>query len=248
MDGIMNSPKRLARTAGVLYLLVAILGAFAMLLVDARMYVAGDAATTAGNLVANAGLVRAGVAADLIQATLWVFVAMALYLLLKHVSRSAASAMVVFAAIGAGITMLNGVFRFESLRVATGEVGAASDSLALLLLDTQHYGVLIAQVFFGLWLVPMGYVAYKSGWFPKALGVLLIVGGASYLVDTLALFLFPDFGEAISAYVIIPAIIAEVWMVGYLLVIGVRTARPAVRPELECARPVSPACELQPAT
>jgi Domain of unknown function (DUF4386) len=240
MDSIMDSPKRLARTAGVLYLFVAILGAFALLFVDKKVYVAGDAATTAGNLVANDGLVRAGVVADLIQATLWVFVAMTLYLLLKHVSKSAASAMVVLAAIGAGITMLNGVFRFESLRVATGDVGAASNSLALLLLDTQHYGVLIAQVFFGLWLMPMGYLAYKSGWFPKALGVLLVVGGACYLVDTLALFLAPGFGEAISAYVVIPAAIAEVWMVGYLLVIGVRSAKPAVA----CGAPGQPACEL----
>ena len=246
MDSLTNSPKRLARTAGVLYLLVAILGAFALLFVDKKIYVAGDAATTAGNLVANTGLVRAGVVADLIKATLWVFVAMALYLLLKHVSKSAAGAMVVLAAIGAGITMLNGVFRFESLRVATGEVGAATDSLALLLLDTQHYGVLIAQVFFGLWLVPLGYLAYKSGWFPKALGVLLIVGGACYLVDTLALFLAPGFGEAIFAFVVIPAAIAEVWMVGYLLVIGVGTAKPsaAARPELECGAPGQPACKL----
>jgi hypothetical protein len=172
---------------------------------------------------------------------------MTLYLLLKQVGKSAASAMVVLAAIGAGITMLNGVFRFESLRVATGEVGAASNSLALLLLlDTQHYGVLIAQVFFGLWLVPMGYLAYRSDWFPKALGVLLVVGGACYLADTVALFLAPGFGEAIFAYVVIPAAIAEVWMVGYLLVIGVRTAKPVavVRPEPEFGAPGQPACEL----
>ena len=240
MNSIMDSPKRLARTAGVLYLLVAILGTFAMLFVDKKVYVAGDAATTAGNLVANAGLVRAGVVADLIQATLWVVVAMTLYLLLRHVSKSAASAMVVFAAIGAGITMLNGVFRFESMRVATGEVGAASNSLALLLSDTQHYGVFIAQVFFGLWLVPMGYLVYKSGWFPKALGVLLVVGGACYLVDTLALFLAPDFGKTVSTFVVIPSTIAEVWMVGYLLVIGVRTEKPAVA----CGAPGQPACEL----
>ena len=240
MDRIMDSPKRLARTAGVLYLLVAILGTFAMLFVDKKVYVAGDAATTAGNLVANAGLVRAGVVADLIQATLWVVVAMTLYLLLRHVSKSAASAMVVFAAIGAGITMLNGVFRFESLRIATGEVGSASNSLALMLLDTQHYGVLIAQIFMGLWLVPMGYLAYKSGWFPKALGVLLVVGGACYLVDTLALFLAPDFGKTVSTFVVIPSTIAEVWMVGYLLVIGVRTEKPAVA----CGAPGQPACEL----
>lgn len=70
MDSIMDSPKRLARTAGVLYLLVAIFSAFALLVVDAKVYAAGDAAATAGNLIANAGLVRGGVVADLIQATL----------------------------------------------------------------------------------------------------------------------------------------------------------------------------------
>ena len=172
MDKLTNSPKRLARVAGVLYLLVAIFGAFALLFVDKKVYVAGDAATTAGNLVAHSGLVRMGVVADLAQATIWVFLAMTLYLLLRHVQKNAASAMVVLVAIGAGIVMLDAVFRFEGLRVATGQVGPASNALALLLLDTQHYGILVAQIFFGLWLVPLGYLAYKSGWFPKALVIL----------------------------------------------------------------------------
>jgi hypothetical protein len=93
----------------------------------------------------------------------------------------------------------------------------------------------------------MGYLAYKSGWFPKALGVLLVVGGASYIVDTFAMFLAPGFGEAISAYVVIPAAIAEVWMVGYLLVIGVRSAKPVAvtRREPACGAPGQPACELR---
>ena len=88
------------------------------------------------------------------------------------------------------------VFEFEGLRVATGAVNlaalgtASSNALVLLLLDTQHYGILNAQIFYGLWLVPLGYLAYKSaGWFPKWLGVLLVVGGVCYLVDMLALFL-----------------------------------------------------------
>jgi hypothetical protein len=127
------------------------------------------------------------------------------------------------------------VFQFASLRVATdGSYLAAfgtkgSNALVLLLLDIQHYGYLIAQIFFGLWLVPLGYLAYKSGMFPKALGVLLIVGGVSYLVDMLALFLVPDFGEKISAFVLIPSEIAEIWMLGYLLVIGVKTPKPDER-------------------
>jgi Domain of unknown function (DUF4386) len=229
----MNSPKRLARIAGVLYLAVGILGAFAEGFVDLKMYAAGNAAATAGNVVANAGLVRMGVVAHLLDGTFFIFLALTLYILLKHVHKSVARAMVVLVAIGASIVCLNTVFEFEGLRTATGAVNlaalgtAGSHSLVLLLLDTQHYGLLIAQIFFGLWLVPLGYLAYKSaGWFPKALGVLLIVGGICYLVDLLAAFLVPDFGKAIHAFIWIPSAIAEISMVLYLLVIGVRTQKP----------------------
>src|SRR6266571_8533736 len=228
-----TSPKRIARIAGVLYLLVAIFGGFAEGFVEPRMYIAGNAATTAGNLLANSGLVRMGVVADLFNATVWIFLGMTLYLLLKHVNKSVARAMVVLVAIGASIVCLNTVFEFEGLRAATGAVNlaafgtAGSNALVLLLLDTQHYGIFIAQIFFGLWLVPLGYLAYKSaGWFPKWLGVLLIVGGVCYLVDLLALFLVPDFGQQIHLFVgVIPTTIAEVSMVIYLLVIGVKTVK-----------------------
>jgi len=228
-----TSPKRLARIAGVLYLLVGIFGGFAEGFVEPRMYVAGNAATTAGNIVANAGLVRLGFVADLFNATIWVFLGLTLYLLLKHVNKSVAMVMVVLVAIGAGIVCLNAVFEFEGLRAATGAVNlvalgtAGSNALVLLLLDTQHYGIFIAQIFFGLWLVPLGYLAYKSaGWFPKWLGVLLIVGGACYIVDLLAQFLVPDFGVKIHAFITIPSAIAEITMVIYLLVIGVKTVKP----------------------
>src|SRR6202022_4550446 len=116
---ITSSPKRIARFAGVLYLLVGIFGGFAQGFLYPKIYVAGDAVKTAGNLIANSGLVRIGVVADLVQATIWVFLALTLYRLLRHVNKSAASAMVVLASIGAGITMLNAVFEFEGLRVAT---------------------------------------------------------------------------------------------------------------------------------
>ena len=232
----MNSPKRLARIAGVLYLLVGIFGGFAEGFVEPRMYVAGNAATTASNLLANAGLVRLGVVADLFQATVWIFLGLTLYLLLKRVNKSVARAMVVLVAIGASIVCLNTVFEFEGLRAATGAINlaafgtAGSHALVLLLLDTQHYGIFIAQIFFGLWLVPLGYLAYKSaGLFPKWLGVVLIVGGACYLVDLLAQFLVPDFGQNIHAFITIPSAIAEISMVLYLLVIGVKTVKPDER-------------------
>jgi len=220
--------KQHARFAGVLYLIVAIFGGFAHLFVRAQVYVPGDAATTAQNVVANAALVRIGVVADLFQATVFLFLGMALYLLLKDVNANAARAMVILVAIASTIICLNMVFQFAAMLVANdgayvAAFGAAgANALVLLLLDIQHYGYLIAQIFFGLWLVPLGYLAYRSGLFPRALGVLLVVGGVAYVVDMLALFLAPAFGEAISSFVVIPPAVAELWMVAYLLVKGVR--------------------------
>ena len=224
----MTPNKKTARIAGVLYLLVGIFGGFAEGYVEPRMYVAGNAAATAGNVVANAGLVRMGVVADLLDQTFFVFLALMLYTLLKDVRKGVARAMLVLVILAAGIGSLNAVFEFEGLQVATGTVnlanfGTGSNGIVLLLLDTQHYGLLVAQIFFGLWLAPLGYLAYKSGWFPKALGITLIVGAVCYLVDLLAAFLTPGFGQAIHGLITIPSAIAEIWMVFYLLVIGVRT-------------------------
>ncbi len=225
----MTSPKRLARIAGVLYLLVGIFGGFAEGFVDPRMYVAGNAAATTANVVANSALVRMGVVSHLLDGTLFVFLALTLYILLEHVNQSVARAMLVLVALSTGIICLNAVFQFEGLRVATDSSYATafgvagSNALVLLLLDTQHYGTLVAQVFFGLWLVPLGYLAYRSGLFARWLGVVLVVGGVCYLVDLLTAFLVPDLSREIHAFVVIPSAVAEISMVLYLLVVGVKT-------------------------
>lgn len=230
----MNSPKRLARIAGILYLIVAIFAAFPYSVFNG-LYIAGDAATTAANLVAKAGLVRIAVVSDFVMVTAWVFLALTLYRLLKHVHQGAARAMVVLVAIGAGIASINTVFEFEGMRVATGSFYAAAlgaggaNALALMLLDTQRYGGLVSSVFMGLWLVPLGYLAYTSGMFPKALGVALITACACYHVKLLAAFLSPDLWIIIHNYVSIPIWVFEFWMVLYLLLIGVRSVKPDVR-------------------
>ena len=232
MSNRAMSPKRLARFAGLLYLLVGLFGGFAEGFMEPKMYVAGNAAATAHNVVANAGLVRLGVVADLLDQAIFVFLAMALFVLLKHVNKGVAAAMVILVAIAAGIGSLNAVFEFDGLRVATDSSFAAglgtagSNAVVMLLLDAQHYGLLIDQIFFGLWLAPLGYLVYKSGLFPKTLGVALILGSVCYIVDLLVLFLAPDIGQRIASFVVIPSALAEIWTVGYLLVIGVRTAAP----------------------
>ena len=229
---VTSSPKRLARVAGILYLIVGIFGGFVLAYVTPMLYVPGDAAASAAKVVANAGLVRFAVLADLLQATVFVFLGMTLYLLLRHVHKNAATAMVILVAIATTIMCLDKVFQFAALRVATDSFYAltfgvaGSNALVLLLLDMHNYGYLIAQIFFGLWLVPLGYLAYRSGMFPRALGVVLIVAGASYLVDLLAAFLIPDVRAAIHPFLAAPPAIAEIWMLGYLLVFGVRTPAP----------------------
>ena len=237
---ITSQPKRLARIAGFLYLIVGIFGGFAVGYVSPMLYVPGDAATTTRNVLANAGLVRIGVLADLLQATVFVFLGMTLYLLLRHVHKNAATAMVVIVAIAATIMCLDKVFQFAALQVAgdasyTAAFGVTgSNALVLLLLDMHNYGYLIAQIFFGLWLVPLGFLAYKSGMFPKALGVVLVVAGISYLVDMLAAFVVPDLSKQIHGFLAIPPTIAEIWMLGYLLVKGVKV--PAQTPTISAGK------------
>jgi hypothetical protein len=232
---IIDHPKRLARVTGAMYLIVAIFGALAIIFVRGKVYIPGDAAATAAKVIENSGLVRFGVIADLFQATLFVFVGIGFYLLLKHVHAGAALALLTLVAIATSIMCLDNVFQFESLRVATDgsyatALGAAgSNAIVLLLLDIQHYGYFIAQIFFALWLVPLGYLVYKSGMFPKALGVVLVVGGVFYLVDVLVAFLAPSLSESIHTYLSIPPSVAEVWLLGYLLIIGVRSPRQSGR-------------------
>jgi hypothetical protein len=143
--------------------------------------------------------------------------------------------MVVLVAIGAGIVSLNDVFAFEGMQVATNSSYAAAlgvggaNALTLMLVETQHYGGLISSLFMGLWLVPLGYLAYNSGMFPKVLGVALITVCVCYHVKLFAAFLAPDLWTAIQGYVSIPIWVFELWMVLYLLLIGVRTVKPDVR-------------------
>jgi hypothetical protein len=225
--------KKTARIAGVLYLCVGIFGGFAQGFVGPKMYAAGDAATTTANLVANSGLARLGVVADLANQVFFISLALVLYGLLKHVQPSVARAMLALVAIAVAIGSLNAVFLFEGLQVATDSSylvawgPAGTNSMVMLLLDLNHYGLLIAQIFFGLWLAPLGYLAFKSGLFPKTLAGVLVLGTVCYLIDVLAAFLAPDIGRMIHGYVVIPCAVAEIWMVLYLLIVGVRTPNKA---------------------
>lgn len=213
------------------YLFVGVFGGFAEGFVYPRLYVAGDAAATAANLSANPELARFGVVADLLDQTFFVLLALTLYALLKHVHPGVARTMVVLVVLAAAVTCLNVVFEFEGLQIATGAVDASSigvsgsNSLVLLMLDAQHYGIFVAQLFFGLWLTPLAYLAIKSGWFPKPLGIVLVLATVSYLVDLFAAFLLPELSAVIHGFLGIVPAIAEIAMMLFLLIFGVLTPK-----------------------
>src|SRR5438876_2114073 len=141
----MNSPKTLARIAGLLYLLLVSAG-FNLVFVLPRIVKEGDAAATADNIRASATLFRVGFVGDVTGATLWLLSAMALYVLLKHVNQLVAAAMVVFTAVGAAIMIASAAYQYTALTIATssdhtnafGKPGA--DALTLLFTALQHHG------------------------------------------------------------------------------------------------------------
>jgi hypothetical protein len=236
--------KPLARLAGVLYLVVGVTGGFSEGFMDPRLYVAGDAAAPVGNLLANPGLVRLGVVAHLTDAVFFVLTAVTLYVLLKHVGRQAARLMLRPVVVAAGIISTSAVLTFVALQLATTDTYAAAlgdagaDALVLLLLQIEHYGILAAQVFFALWLTPLGYLAHRSRLFPKALGVVLVAATVSYLADVVVAFLLPGLAGRLHGFFGVVPAVAEIWMVLYLLVVGVRSPRGALPSPVVAAAPV----------
>src|SRR5215211_8887210 len=200
------------------------------------LIVPGDAATTANNVLASESLFRLGVVSALITQTVQILLVLALYKLLKPVNRNLALLMVIFILLGVPIAMLNELNHFVVLLLSGADyltVFTADQLQALvpLLLDLHEHGTMIAHIFWGLWLLPMGYLIFKSGYIPRILGVLLIIGGFGYLIDFVTFLLFPDFEVTIAEFTFIGELLLPLW----LLFKGVDVARWEKR-ALESAR------------
>lgn len=221
------NPKQIARIAGVLYL-SAIVWAFAGMFVNSSLIVPGDAATTAGNIIASEGLFRIGFMSDLFMILSFIFLPLVLYKLLKPVNKTHALLMVLLILISVPIAWLNMLNRFAAL-ILLSDAGYLTifavdqlHALAMFFLDMHSYGYSINKLFFGLWLLPLGFLVLKSGYFPKILGVLLVIACFGYLVDFFTIFLFPDYAVKISPIVLAPAAIAELSLCLWLLLKGVK--------------------------
>ncbi len=214
----MNSINKTARLAGFLYLVIAVISAFGLIYVPAQLIVAGDAATTAHNIVASESLFRLGFMSNLITFTINVFVAVLLYQLLKPVNKNMAALMVILILVGLGIGMLNELNQFVALLLLSGADYLTAftteqlQALASLFLDIYQHGFSIAHIFWGLWLFPLGYLVFKSGFLPKVIGILLLIAGVGYLVDFALFFLLPDITVKVSEFTFVGEVVLLLWL------------------------------------
>ncbi len=179
----MNSAKNPGRFAGLLYVLFSIPGFFAMAYVPSKLIVHGNAAATASNIAAHETLFRLGIAAELIGYAGFIFVALALYDLLKGVNRRHASLMVLLIVVSVPIAFLNELNSIAALVLVRGADFLSifdkpqREALAMLFLNLHFYGFVVAEIFSGLWLLPLALLVYRSRFLPRFLGVWLALAG-----------------------------------------------------------------------
>jgi len=194
--------------------------------IPATLIVPGDATTTANNIMANELLFRVGIVGSLITQLIFILVVLVLYKLFKPVNKNHAWLMVIFALVGVPIAMLNTLNRVAALLLLHGAdylnvFGADQlNAQMMLFLNLNEQGVLIAQIFWGLWLFPLGYLIYRSGYFPRILGVLVIIAGFGYLLGSFTHFLLPNY-EAISSVLEVMTI-GEIIFMAWILLKGAK--------------------------
>ncbi|MEJ2053815.1 MAG: DUF4386 domain-containing protein [Calditrichaceae bacterium] len=224
----MNSYKKTARLAGLMYLILIITGIFSLMYVPSKIFVYDDTAATIHNILSYEFLFRMGIVISLISSVFYLILVLTLNSLFKPVNAKLAFSMVTMVVISVAISFVNMLNEAGALiLLKSPQIAAAFDQtqihvLIKLFLDIYGQGDVINGVFWGLWLIPFGILVIKSGFIPKIPGYFLIAGGIGYAAASLTTLLFPDYGNAVTQYATIPADIGEFSMMLWLIIKGVK--------------------------
>jgi hypothetical protein len=233
MEEKINSIKTNARIAGFWYLLMALTGPIGLLYVPTKIIVSGDATATANNILTSESLFRIGIVSNILCQIAFIFLVLALHRLLKGVNQQLALLMVALVLVAVPIAFVNMLNPLAALLLLSGadflSVFEADQLhvLAMVFINLEEYGTMIAQIFWGLWLLPFGLLVFKSGFFPKILGVFLIAACFGYLADSFTFLLFPDYVDVVSSIATVPEAVGELSMVLWLLIVGASKQKPA---------------------
>lgn len=218
--------KTTARVAGFIYLLIVLSGIFNLIYVPSQIMVWSDAAKTVSNIINNEFLFRSGIVVGVLSYVFYLLLPFALYKLFKDVNRNMAALMVILAAFSIPVSITNMINKVDVLTLLSNasylSVYSAEQIQAqvMLLLTSYNNGIGIVQIFWGLWLFPLGYLIIKSGYIPKLLGVLLILGCFGYLIMFIGNNLYPD--VSIPRIVRQPGSLGEIGTCLWLLIMGAK--------------------------
>jgi hypothetical protein len=219
-----TSPRivKRARVAGFLYLSLLPFDVFGSLYVPSILIVPGDAAATARNIMASESLFRLGIASALIGQIIVILVGLALYQVLKPVNKNMAVLMVILNLVATPIAMLNELNHLAILLLlhVRGFTPDQLHALVSLFLNLYALGLNIVGLFWGLWLLPMGYLVFKSGFLPRFIAVLLFIGCFGYLIQDFTAFLLPNLEGNVAWFAVLTSW-GELLLALWLLIKGV---------------------------
>ena len=228
---MIKSKMKLARVAGLLYLGVVLNGIFSLMYVPSKLFIWKDAALTYTNILSSETLYRLSIASGLLCYLFYLILPFVLYKLLSPVNEVVAKLMIILSVVSVPISLLNFQNKFAVLSLIKGKNANGMpmnelQSQVMFFLNQYDYGITIASIFWGLWLLPFGYLVYKSGFLPKLLGILLMAGCFGYLINIFGGIIFQNyFAFGISNYVSIPASLGEIGICLWLLIVGVKESQ-----------------------
>ncbi|MEO6969253.1 MAG: DUF4386 domain-containing protein [Rhodanobacteraceae bacterium] len=231
----MKSPQaesnmRNARIAGFIYLLLIIVAPFGLIYVPDTLFVTGNAAATANNIVTHEMLFRFGLVGDLVAGTISLFLTLALYRLFKDVNKNYALTMLFLGFMDTPLYFFNALNEAAALILAKGADFLSvfnqpqRDALAMLFLRMHSQMIVCSEIFWGLWLLPLAILVFRCGFLPRFLAIWLAINGIDYLTLSFTGLLLPQY-EVPSSIAFI-AQLGEVAFMLWLLVMGARSGRP----------------------
>ncbi|MBL7872802.1 MAG: DUF4386 domain-containing protein [Cyclobacteriaceae bacterium] len=221
------SPNTYARTGGVLYLIIIVAGLFGEMFVRNSLIVSGDAAATANNILGSQLLWRIGISVDLIMQVCDLPLMFIFYVLLKPVNKNLALLNLLFNLIQTAVLVANklnlvlALFFLGDAEYLTAFDPKQLQTLSYLSIRLHDYGFGIGLIFFGFVCLIEGRLIIKSGFWPKAIGVLMQVAGVFYLVNSFSLLIAPNFASTLFPYIMVPCFVAELSFCLWLLIKGV---------------------------
>jgi hypothetical protein len=223
----VSSTGNPGRFAGALYIVTSTIGFFAMGYVPGRLIVHANPAATASNIIASETLFRFGIVAELIGQAAFIYVAVALYDLLKGVNKRLASLMVTLIVVSVPIVFLNELNSIGALLLVRGADFLSvfdkpqREALAMIFINLHSGGFSVAEIFWGLWLFPLALLVYRSRFLPRFLGVWLAIAGVAWVVISFTSILLPQYQDRIYS-ASQPALIGEIVFMLWLVVMGAK--------------------------